>query len=274
MDHPGLRGLAVSFVVLSVVFGLLEARWPSIRGQKRVRAGFWTDAAYWIFTPLVSGSVTRLALIVLALALAAAYGVQLEKEHVRAFLLERHTAVSALPKALQAFLALFLGDCVSYWMHRLFHGRRLWRFHAVHHGSVELDWLSSTRIHPVNEALTRAVEVLSLVVLGFPADVLAAYAPFLILWAIGLHANVDWDFGPLRFVLAGPRFHRWHHTSQEEGLDKNFAGLFPVWDLLFGTYYMPQGAVPTRFGVKGEPVPDGILAQLAYPFKRSGDAGS
>jgi len=46
--------------------------------------------------------------------------------------------------------------------------------------------------------------------------------------------------GPLRAVLASPRFHRWHHTSAKEGRDKNFAGLLPLWDILFGTYYMPD----------------------------------
>jgi sterol desaturase/sphingolipid hydroxylase (fatty acid hydroxylase superfamily) len=71
--------------------------------------------------------------------------------------------------------------------------------------------------------------------------------------------------GPLRFVLASPAFHRWHHTSDEQGLDKNFAGLFPVWDLVFGTFYLPAEQ-PTAFGVRDE-VPAGFLAQLAWPFR-------
>lgn len=59
---------------------------------------------------------------------------------------------------------------------------------------------------------------------------------------------MSWDFGPLRAILASPRFHRWHHTSAEEGRDKNFAGLLPLWDILFGTYYIPDSQ-PTGFGV-------------------------
>ncbi len=88
------------------------------------------------------------------------------------------------------------------------------------------------------------------------------------LYAIFVHANVRWDFGPLRALIATPRFHRWHHTSQAEGLDKNFAGLLPLWDALFGKYYMPDGRQPEVFGVAGEPVPEGFLAQLAYPFTK------
>src|SRR5438477_457767 len=85
------------------------------------------------------------------------------------------------------------------------------------------------------------------------------------LYAIGLHANVRWTFGPLRYMLASPTFHRWHHTSEDAGLDKNFAGLFPIWDLMFGTFYLPR-TQPTRFGVS-DPVPDGIIGQLVWPFR-------
>jgi sterol desaturase/sphingolipid hydroxylase (fatty acid hydroxylase superfamily) len=63
---------------------------------------------------------------------------------------------------------------------------------------------------------------------------------------------------------------RWHHTSEEEGLDKkNSAGLFPVYDLVFGTFYAPPGKPPIRFGVAGDGVPPGFWGQLAYPFRRA-----
>jgi hypothetical protein len=59
-----------------------------------------------------------------------------------------------------------------------------------------------------------------------------------------------------------------HHTTEEEGLDKNFAGLFPFIDLAFGTFYMPPGRQPQRFGITNDDVPSGLVAQLAYPFRR------
>ena len=67
--------------------------------------------------------------------------------------------------------------------------------------------------------------------LGFRADVLQGVIPFFSLYAILLHANVSWSFGPLRYVLASPRFHRWHHTIEAEARDKNFAGIFAFIDL-------------------------------------------
>ena len=70
-----------------------------------------------------------------------------------------------------------------------------------------------------------------------------------------LHANVNWSYGPLRYVVPSPMFHRWHHPTEAEGLETNFAGLFPVIDLAFGTFFMPAGRQPQRFGIMGRSVP-------------------
>jgi sterol desaturase/sphingolipid hydroxylase (fatty acid hydroxylase superfamily) len=69
-------------------------------------------------------------------------------------------------------------------------------------------------------------------------------------------------------VLATPVFHRWHHTSLEEGGNTNFAGTFPLWDVLFGTFRMPEDELPRDYGVDDEQaVPTGIAGQLAHPFR-------
>ena len=69
-------------------------------------------------------------------------------------------------------------------------------------------------------------------------------------------------------MVASPEFHRWHHTSEEEGRDKNFAGLFPFIDMAFGTFYLPAGKHPTIFGARGgAPVPPDFWGQLIYPFR-------
>ena len=61
-----------------------------------------------------------------------------------------------------------------------------------------------------------------------------------------------------------PRFHRWHHSRD---VDCNYAGVFPAWDLLFGTYHLPDEG-PETFGVRGEQLPEGVWAQLAWPLRR------
>ena len=137
----------------------------------------------------------------------------------------------------------------------------------MHHSSEDLDWLSSTRFHPLNEIGAQLVFVTPLLLCGFSPLAFVVQVPVTASYAVFLHANVDWSFGPLRYVLASPVFHRWHHTTSGEGRDRNFSGFLPVWDLVFGTFFMPAGRAPESFGVEDR-VPEGFLKQLAHPLVR------
>lgn len=260
-----LGGLFVALVALSTFFWLVESLFAANPAQPRLlrRRGLVTDIVYWFVTPLATRTVSQigLALILIALYRDDVAGIQ-------AMLLERDTLLGRQPLWLQAIEILVVGDFIGYWTHRWFHGRRLWKFHAIHHSSRDLDWLSAVRLHPV-DWVARWIQATALVVLGFTPAAVAAYIPFLTFYAIFVHANVSWGLGPVGWLVASPKFHRWHHTAEHEGLDKNFAGLLPIFDLVFGTYYMPKGRLPERFGVDGEAIPENILGQLAYPFRHS-----
>jgi sterol desaturase/sphingolipid hydroxylase (fatty acid hydroxylase superfamily) len=263
MDVPTLPGLLFGFFLLFGVFRLLELRLPREQRTPLWRKGLLTDLSYWIFTPYVTNVAVGIVVLgPVALFAFVAYGRIEEREILAGF-----GPLATLPYWLQALLMLIVADFAGYWMHRLFHGRRLWRFHAVHHSSETLDWLSSVRGHPINELLGRIATTIPLLALGFAPAAALWVAPVFALFAILLHANLDWDWGRFRSVIASPRFHRWHHTTEAEARDKNFAGLFPIWDILFGTYYMPAGRRPERFGTD-TPVPDGLMAQLAFPFRK------
>ena len=261
---PTIQGILIGFAVLLVAFRLLQLLQPAGRRLPLLRRGFWTDLAYWGFTPLVTRAITRLAVVIAVVPLALLVYGKVDKD----LLLNGFGPASRLPLWQQAVLILILGDFIGYWMHRAFHGRRLWRFHAVHHSSVDLDWLSAVRLHPVNDVMMRIAGALPVLGLGFAPIAVAGIAPILTLMAILVHANLDWDWGPLRWVLASPRFHRWHHTDEANARDKNFAGLLPLWDVLFGTYYMPRGRMPEQFGT-ASPVPAGLVGQMIYPFRRA-----
>jgi sterol desaturase/sphingolipid hydroxylase (fatty acid hydroxylase superfamily) len=221
-----------------------------------------TDTAYF-FTVAFFKQASRVLFIAPFIVLVVA-GVttadELKAEQYRGF-----GPVAAQPLWLQAIEIYLLADFMGYWLHRLFHTGAWWPFHAVHHSSEELDWLSSVRVHPVNEAVNNIAPVVPLLFLGFNPTVTAGVAGFLTFYAIFLHADVDWDFGPLRSVIATPVFHRWHHSKDPAAVDKNFAGLLPLWDIIFGTYYMPRDRMPCDFGVP-EKVPTGYFGQLWYPF--------
>lgn len=259
---------AVALLLAAAIFTSIERRWPAIPGRSAWRRpGRFTDIAYWLFVPFLNraaiAAATVIAVLPIALALGAPLGPRFD-----AWVAARRTGVSLQPAWAQAIEILILADLIGYWTHRLFHRRPLWRFHAVHHATRDLDWLSAARVHPVNEALSRAASVVPLFALGFRGEVLAGVTPLLAFYAVAVHANLRWTYGPLRYILASPAFHRWHHAADIEARDKNFAGLFPVWDLLFGTFYMPVGVSPRGFGVEEE-VPDGLIAQLAWPFRRA-----
>ncbi|MCA9692743.1 MAG: sterol desaturase family protein [Myxococcales bacterium] len=264
-------------VVLTALFWLLERRYrptwppddpqdPSAARRLGLRRDTRTDLLYWLFTPLVTKTITSGALVVAVFVLASAKGVHVDRASGIGPLLAG-SPILGQPRWLQGIEALVLLDFTGYWIHRLFHRGRLWRFHAVHHSSRRLTWLSAARLHPINDLLTRLVQVIGLLLLGFDPMVLAGVVPFTNFYALLLHARLPWDYGRLRYVIASPAFHRWHHTSEAEGCDKNFAGFLPIWDLLFGTFFMPRDRPPIRFGVTGERVPEGLLAQLWWPFR-------
>jgi len=263
---PSLISLVVGLVALSAVFWLIERVQPARVALRRRSVDTRADIAYWFFTPLVTRAATRMAIGVAFALIAWWQGLTLAD--FQRLATSRQTWMTSLPLAAQVPLILLTGDFLAYWTHRLFHGRWLWPFHAIHHSSKAVDWLASVRLHPINDAVTRVIQVLPLYWLGFNGAALAAFVPVLTLYALVLHANVRWTYGPLRYVIASPAFHRWHHTTESEGLDKNFAGMFPFIDLIFGTFYMPAGREPQQFGILHNDVPDGLLAQLAYPFRR------
>ncbi len=186
--------------------------------------GFCTDCVYWLWTPIVTRGITPVAVAVALIPVAALYGLNLKT------IVAGHGVLATQPLWLQGVEIFVIGDFLGYWQHRLFHTTRLWPFHAVHHSSSELDWLSSV-------------------------------------YAIMLHANLNWDYGPFRYAIASPAFHRWHHTKAEEGLNRNFSGGLPLWDLLFGTFYMPRGCQPVAFGID-DPIPEGFIGQMLAPFRR------
>jgi sterol desaturase/sphingolipid hydroxylase (fatty acid hydroxylase superfamily) len=123
------------------------------------------------------------------------------------------------------------------------------------------------RFHPVNDVVSRVCQAVPLVLLGFaPAAVLCA-VPVVVAFIVVTHADVPWTWGPLKNVLVSPVYHHWHHSSEPEALDKNFAGVLVLWDWLFGTRYMPAGRLPAAYGVAGEAAPGSFLALLAWPFR-------
>lgn len=173
-----------------------------------------------------------------------------------------------MPTWLLAIFAAFAYDFANYWNHRLMHQPLLWPVHAIHHSDPDVNGLTSYRVHML-EALVMAVSyTLMLSWLGLPKDAIGMGAVILALHNIYVHINVDWDHGPFRLLIASPRFHRWHHADAEEAYGKNLANICPLFDWVFGTYYVP-GKCEERMGAKDIPEND-VLKLIAWPVQEWG----
>jgi len=260
---PTLTQTLLALVVFTGLFFVIERWLGRARVQKVFRKQWLTDATWWLVTPLFTKQIVKLILILPALLLVVAGLATVEGFQLRTY--TGFGLLSQQPLWLQTIEVYGLADFIGYWTHRLFHRGRWWPFHAVHHSTEELDWLGSVRVHPVNDLVNQILQVSPLLLLGFNPWVTLSTAPFLTFYAIFLHANVNWDLGPLRGIIASPVFHRWHHSKDQAAWDKNFAGLLPLWDRLFGTYYMPKGRWPENFGIH-DLMPGHLIGQMWVPF--------
>jgi sterol desaturase/sphingolipid hydroxylase (fatty acid hydroxylase superfamily) len=253
---PTLVFLTAWFAIGLTVFGLLHWIFGD-RKQAFWRSGMKADLAYWFVGPLVYGYVAFVA-----------HRSAVDYAHLDRIASATKSSLANQPILVQAVIILLLTDLVQYWGHRLFHRNPLWHFHCVHHAPAQVDWLTSVRVHPVNFILYSTLINLLISLLGFSPRAFLVLVPFNMLAGLLAHANLNWTFGPFRYILVSPVFHRWHHTSLDRGGNKNFAPTFPFLDLAFGTFYMPKDQRPAAFGIVDDHVPNHLWGQLCYPFRR------
>jgi len=188
-----LINLAVSFLA----FGLMARLAPCNPGQRAFATRELPDnALYWFTSVLLYGGLADLYIRAGASLLPSGWAAAVD--------LGGDRWAARLPLALQALLALLAMDFVQYWLHRLFHGRALWPFHAVHHSAEELDWTTTYRIHPVNFAVYSAGALALIKLIGFSPAAFVVMGPFNLVVGALVHANLNWTFGPLRYVIASP----------------------------------------------------------------------
>ena len=259
-DGPflGLDWFLLNLIVYSAVFIPLERLFALHPEQPVFRPSWRTDLAYFLVSSLLVQATTLMTMRpAMVLFDWAAHG-------------ELQGLVKGQRGWLQFIEVLVITDVVQYWIHRLFHSIPwLWRFHEVHHSAESMDWLAGSRLHLFDVALTRGTTYVPIYVLGFDEGPVFAYVVLVSVQATFIHANVGWKFGPLRWLIATPQFHHWHHAADAEGIDKNFAVHLPVIDWLFGTFFLPSGRWPSRYGLsKGGEYPGGYLRQFIQPFRR------
>jgi sterol desaturase/sphingolipid hydroxylase (fatty acid hydroxylase superfamily) len=255
----GIDFFALNMIATGLMFAPIERLFPRAAEQRLFRTEWREDLFYYLVSSMLVQIITFLTLAPSSLVLSATSSWS-----------EFRALVGGQPWALQLLEVMLLTDLAQYWFHRAFHRVPfLWRFHAVHHSARSMDWLAGARMHFFEIILLRGITSLPLLTFGFLPSVMQAYIAIVYVYSSLLHANIRGDFDRLGQLIATPRFHHWHHGLEKEAVDVNFAIHFPFLDKLFGTFHLPRGRWPQAYGVPEE-VPQGYLAQFAYPFRRAG----
>jgi sterol desaturase/sphingolipid hydroxylase (fatty acid hydroxylase superfamily) len=248
----------------AVFFGILTHICSCNPEQPLKREGMLTDLLYCFIMPVL-GNFVRVGFISIGIFLLF-FGES--PASIEDYLTHGYGPLASMPVWAQAAIIFIVSDFLLYWIHRFFHGKSLWPFHAIHHSSPHVDWLSTYRFHPVNIWLSFTLVDSLVMLVGFSPTATVLMTSFNMIYSAMVHANLNWTFGPFKYLFTSPVFHRWHHTSQAEGMDKNFAPTFPLLDIIFGTFYMPNDRRPERYGVPGSTIPASFWGQLIWPFKQ------
>ncbi len=253
--YIGLDWFILDLLGSTLIFVFVEKLFALRRDQPVFRPEWQTDFHHFIVNHLLVGFV----LLAVNLLVHRLFG-WAANDGVRGW-------VQGLNFWVALFLIILVADLVQYWTHRAYHEvPLLWRLHAVHHSTKHMDWLAGSRQHLLEVLITRTMVLAPVYVLGFSKDVIDAYIVVVGFQAVFNHANVSVRLGPLRYLIVTPNFHHWHHSQDDEAIDRNYAAHFAFLDHLFGTAVQSDRKWPERYGVQGDYVPDGFLKQFAFPF--------
>ena len=174
--------------------------------------------------------------------------------------------IQSQPIWIQILEALFLSEFLVYWGHRLSHQIPfLWRFHSVHHSVVHLDWLAGERRHPLDQFYMSLFIGVPMILSGFSLVDLLVIGVIQNLWDMTIHANLGWRLKSLDGIWVTSEFHHWHHSVNKEARDKNYSGALPLFDRMFGTFYLPDNKNPGPYGIDTH-MPDTYFGHMIQPF--------
>ncbi|WP_103864719.1 sterol desaturase family protein [Aquimarina sp. I32.4] len=254
----GLDWLLLDILISAFIFIPIELFLPKRTNQTKFHPEWRTDLVYFIIGHLliqVTGVLVQLPAVV------AFSGIGLGGFH---------SWVQSIWFIPQLFLALFVSDLFQWTGHYFFHKLPfLWRFHAVHHSTKDIDWLAGSRTHFLDLIVVRAISFLPIYVFGFSTPVFTTYIVIVSIQAVLAHSNTRINFGFFKYIFVTPQYHHWHHSADPKAYDKNFAIHFPFIDMLFGTYYPMGDTWPESTGLGEAKFPKGFIPQFIFPFTKN-----
>ncbi|OIQ27338.1 MAG: sterol desaturase [Bacteroidetes bacterium MedPE-SWsnd-G2] len=256
-------------ILVSLIIWGLELAFPWRKNQAAFRKDFWLDTFYMFFNFFLLNLIFLIALSNTTAAffdnLLSNFGWSIDNFQL--------FDVDNLPKWLGLFIFFLVSDFVQWNTHRLLHRVDwLWQFHKVHHSVKEMGFAAHLRYHWMEPVVYKSLLYIPIAIIGgFDAQDVSIVYFFNI--AIGHlnHANLGWDYGPLKVILNNPKMHIWHHSKKlEHKYGVNFGLTLSVWDYIFKTDYIPKSGKDIELGFEGdENFPDGFIKQELYPLSKS-----
>lgn len=255
----------LSFIIAAVIFTILN-QWPNLRCMYQppwwANCSIRTDIFYVILNPVFK-IILRFFPAAIILVLMSIF---IKPMQIYAYLVNGSTPLGTLSPLSQCLVFVLLSDFLSYWFHRLLHKKYIWPVHAVHHGPHHVDWTTSYRFHPLNLVINPWLVTSIMILMGISPVNILLVSPLELFMAYFVHSNLNITLGPFKYLIATPVFHRWHHSYCESGVAMNFGAIFSLWDVLFGTIYLPEKILPNVYGIPDEKIDEGIFNQLIFPF--------
>ena len=173
-----------------------------------------------------------------------------------------------LPIWVQAILMVLVVDLLRYWLHRAAHeNATLWRLHSVHHSVEHLYWLNTGRFHPLEKVLQMSLDSLPFLLMGVDARVLALYYIAYATNGFFQHCNIRVEYGFLNYIVGSAETHRWHHSREPRESNANYGNTVIIWDVLFGTWFLPKEREIADLGLQEPDYPRTFLGLLRAPFR-------
>jgi sterol desaturase/sphingolipid hydroxylase (fatty acid hydroxylase superfamily) len=171
------------------------------------------------------------------------------------------------PLWLQTVLMILAVDFMRYWLHRAAHETdTLWKLHAVHHSVRQLYWLNTSRFHPLEKALQMLLDSVPFLLMAVDARVLSLYYIAYSTNGFFQHCNIRLRYGLLNYIVGSAETHRWHHSRVPGEANHNYGNTVIVWDLLFGTWFLPDTREVAELGLRETHYPQTFLGLLKAPF--------
>lgn len=255
-------------IIISLVVWGLEIIFPWRKNQSIFRKDFWLDTFYMFFNFFLLNLIVLIALSNSAAQLfddlLGIVGLSITNFQL--------IEINNLPFWARIFIFFIVVDFVQWWTHRLLHTFEfLWNFHKVHHSVKEMGFAAHLRYHWMEPVVYNSLKYIPLAIIGgFSAQDVVFVHFFNITIGHLNHANINWDYGWLKYILNNPKMHIWHHVKElpeDRKNGVNFGITLSIWDYIFKTNYIPYSGRDIELGFDDEnQFPEDFIHQEIYPL--------